>query len=74
MGGNNPTVSLSSIYVYCMNVIDEGGRRPFRQRDSINRLKREMSTLQRRFGIKQIGLFGSYARDEAGVINEVIWI
>ncbi|WP_253488467.1 nucleotidyltransferase family protein [Methanocalculus alkaliphilus] len=54
-----------------MHEIEEGGRRPLRQKEIIDRLKQEMPRLQRLFGIKKIGLFGSYARNEAGEMSDI---
>lgn len=54
-----------------VNIIEKRGTRSLHQREIINRLKQEMPTLQRRFGIKRIGLFGSYARDEAGEMSDI---
>lgn len=45
--------------------------KPLNQAAIIKIIQKEMPTLQERFGVKQIALFGSFARDEASESSDI---
>jgi len=41
------------------------------RRDLVEKLRKQLPVLRRRFGLKRMALFGSYGRDEAGKESDV---
>ena len=44
---------------------------PLNRSELLSSLRKELPAIRERFGIVRIGLFGSYARDEAGPMSDI---
>jgi len=40
----------------------------------LNFLRENRALLERQFGVQKIGLFGSYARDEAIILSDIVYV
>jgi len=46
-------------------------RLPMSRQEILTKLQREVPIIREQFGVAKVGLFGSYARDEAGPMSDI---
>ncbi|NLW76967.1 nucleotidyltransferase family protein [Methanospirillum sp.] len=51
--------------------VERGSMLPMKRQEIITKLKMEMPVIRERYGIIKMGLFGSFARDDAGPMSDI---